>query len=171
MVSGQPDTALWRLPQFLAMGFIGCVLLLLSGGCTESQVVQVNEANFRHEVLESDQPVLVNFDKDGCPICIPTTFAMESLVKEYQGRAKIAHFSIMTAYWTFPSWEIKNRYQIYYVPTVILFDKGVEVERWNVMYFEGPYRDGLNSVLANRAKRPSPANQPNVDQPINNRIP
>jgi thioredoxin-like negative regulator of GroEL len=49
--------------------------------------------------------------------------------------------------------EIKERYDIFYIPTVILFDKGVEVDRWRLVVMEDVYRYGLNKFLKTRQAR------------------
>lgn len=132
-----------------AAGLGLCVLLAVhAGGCGESHVVSVDKTNFRKLVLDSDKPVLMDFDKYGCAICIPTSIAMQQLSNEYYGRATVAHFTIMSFYWTFPAWEIKQKYNIYFVPTVILFNKGVEVKRWDGGTWTADlYRQELDRLL------------------------
>jgi hypothetical protein len=79
------------------------------------------------------------------------------LAKDYDGRAKIAKFMIMRPWWTFPYWEFKQQYQIYYVPEVLLFNKGVEVKRWQMMYLADPYRTELDKVVAPVGGSPAPS--------------
>ncbi|MCX5673724.1 MAG: hypothetical protein NTX87_01840 [Planctomycetota bacterium] len=78
---------------------------------------------------------------------------MDDLAREYWCRIKVARFMVMTRYLDVPSPEIKERYDITYIPTVILFDKGVEVDRWRLVVMEDVYRYDLNKFLKARAAR------------------
>jgi len=78
---------------------------------------------------------------------------MDDLAREYWGRIKVARFMAMTRYLDVVSPEIKERYDIFYIPTVILFDKGVEVARWRLVVMKDVYRYDLNEFLKARATR------------------
>lgn len=76
---------------------------------------------------------------------------MDDLAREYWDRIKVARFMVMTRYLDVPSPAIKERYDITYIPTVILFDKGVEVDRWRLVVMKDVYRYDLNKFLKARA--------------------
>jgi thioredoxin-like negative regulator of GroEL len=78
---------------------------------------------------------------------------MDDLAREYQGRIKVTRFMAMTRFAEVTSPEIKERYDLTYIPTVILFDKGIEVERWRLVVMEDVYRYDLNKFLKARAMR------------------
>jgi thioredoxin-like negative regulator of GroEL len=80
---------------------------------------------------------------------------MDDLATVYWGRIKVARFMVMTRYLDVPSPEIRERYDIVYIPTVILFDRGVEVDRWRLVVMEDLYRHDLNKFLKARAARAS----------------
>jgi hypothetical protein len=65
---------------------------------------------------------------------------MDDLAREYWGHVKVARFMAKTRYFDVPSPEIIERYDIFYIPTVILFDKGIEVCRWRLVVMEDVYR-------------------------------
>ena len=86
---------------------------------------------------------------------------MDDLAREYWGRIKVARFMAKTRYFDVPSPEINEKYDIFYIPTVILFDKGVEVARWRLVVMKDVYRYDLNKFLKARAARaPKPAAAP-----------
>jgi len=86
---------------------------------------------------------------------------MDDLAIEYWGRVKVARFMAKTRYFDVPSPEINEKYDIFYIPTVILFDKGVEVARWRLVVMKDVYRYDLNKFLKARAARaPKPAAAP-----------
>jgi thioredoxin-like negative regulator of GroEL len=78
---------------------------------------------------------------------------MDDLARKYWGRIKVARFVAMTRYFDVPSPEIRERYNLVYIPTVILFDKGVEVDRWRLVVMEEVYRYDLDKFLKARAAR------------------
>jgi thioredoxin 1 len=148
-----------RLFRAALLGPAACLLLaMLAGGCESGNVTELSDPDhFRREVLESDVPVLVDFYKGGCPICWPLDPVLVQLAKEYEGRAKIAKFMIMMPWWTFPYWDFKQQYQIYFVPEVLLFHKGVEVKRWPMMYLIDPYRAELDKLVPPPGGGPAPS--------------
>jgi hypothetical protein len=75
---------------------------------------------------------------------------MDDLAKEYVGRARVARFMIMTSYMSVPSTRIRDRYDINFVPIVVLFNRGVEVSRWTMIYMEDMYRSELDKLVPPR---------------------
>jgi hypothetical protein len=59
----------------------------------------------------------------------------------------VAKFELMKAYFVITSEELRQQYQITAVPTVILFVRGREQQRWVMEYDLDEYRRGLNSAL------------------------
>jgi hypothetical protein len=81
---------------------------------------------------------------------------MDDLAKQYMGRVRVAKFMIMTGYGTLPSTRIRDKYDINFVPIVVLFNRGIEVKRWTMIYMEDMYRDELDKVVRGRPVTPSP---------------
>jgi thiol-disulfide isomerase/thioredoxin len=79
---------------------------------------------------------------------------LDQLANEYADRVKVARFQVLTFVFGVPSREIKERYNIVLVPTVILFDNGKEVERWFAEFSAAKYRTAMDELLARR-KTPS----------------
>ncbi|MCX5685352.1 MAG: hypothetical protein NT049_16975 [Planctomycetota bacterium] len=78
---------------------------------------------------------------------------MDDLAREYWGRIKVVRFMAMSRYFDVPSPAIRDKYDLTYIPTVILFDKGVEVDRWRLVVMEDVYRYDLNKFLKARAAK------------------
>lgn len=123
--------------------------LLFCSGCqsNDGQVIQLHNPSEFNALIQGDQPVLVDFYKDGCPICVPLDPVFDQLAQDYSGRARIARFSIMTSYWTIPYWDFKQEHEIDTVPEVHLYYKGREVKRWTMMYMSQPYRNELDKLV------------------------
>ena len=83
----------------------------------------VNDANFDKEVLESSEPVLVDFWAAWCAPCRKLTPIIDEIGKQYTGRMKVAKLNVDEA------GAIAARYGIKSIPTVILFKDGKAAEQ------------------------------------------
>ena len=79
--------------------------------------------NFEADVLKSDLPVLVDFTAEWCGPCQAIAPVIDSLAKEYDGRAKVIKVDVDAEA------ELGARYSVMSIPTLILFKDGVESER------------------------------------------
>jgi thioredoxin len=86
-------------------------------------VTEVNDANFEMEVLNSSQPVLVDFWAAWCAPCRMLAPTVESVAQEYQGKAKIVKLNVDENVGTSSSYGIKG------IPTLVLFRNGKEADR------------------------------------------
>lgn len=81
-----------------------------------------NDENFEQEVLEQDQPVLVDFWKPGCPPCETIAPVMEEIAEEVE-QAKVGKLNVMK------NPETAGEHNVRAVPTLIIFNKGEPAER------------------------------------------
>ena len=124
------------------------VLALVAAGCAGDKVTRIaDEAAFQKIVIDANQPVLVDFYKGGCATCIPLDGVMDQLVDEYKGRAIIAKFQTMTLLFGIPSRQLKEKYDIVFFPTAILFVNGQEKRRWIIRYGITGYRKELDQLV------------------------
>lgn len=82
----------------------------------------VTKDNFQDEVLNSDQPVLVDFWAAWCQPCKMTEPIVEELAREYDGKVKIAKVNVDH------DPEISQQFGIMSIPTFLLFKGGQPVE-------------------------------------------
>ena len=80
--------------------------------------VILNDQNFSQEVLNSNQPVLVDFFADWCGPCKMQGPIIEELAGEMTGRAKIGKLNVDSA----P--ETAGKYSVMSIPTIIIFSGG-----------------------------------------------
>jgi thioredoxin 1 len=80
--------------------------------------VTLSDGQFRTEVLDSTQPVLVDFWATWCAPCLAMEPALEELAEKYAGRAKVAKLNIEDNQLTPQQWGIRS------VPNLLLFKGG-----------------------------------------------
>jgi thioredoxin 1 len=85
--------------------------------------LRLTDKNFEDEVLDADQPVLVDFWSSWCPPCKMTEPVVEALADERAETLKVGKLQVdqnpVTA----------NRYEVMGVPTFLLFRDGEVLAR------------------------------------------
>ena len=130
---------------------VGVALVMLGAGCTHeyaSITPLMDQQDFQEKVLQSSKPVLVEFYKDSCPTCVLQEAVMDKLTAEYEGRVAFTKFKITKLDFSTTSRELKDRYKLFWVPTVLLFVDGQEVKRWELNHLGDEFRTALDDVLA-----------------------
>jgi thioredoxin 1 len=85
--------------------------------------IQVTEQNFDSEVLQSTQPVIVDFYADWCGPCKMIAPALEEIATELTGKVKIAKVNIDDQA------ALAQRYNIQSLPTLLYFQNGQVVSQ------------------------------------------
>jgi thioredoxin 1 len=129
-----------------------CTLLaLLAGGCaSDKAVVYGSPAEVEKVIAGTPQPVLLMFFKGGCASCAALEPIFDQLAAEYQGKAVVGKFMILTLVFEVTSPELKDQYGVVFVPHVILTVNGQEKQHWIMDYNIDDYRKALNEVLGNK---------------------
>ena len=83
-----------------------------------SNLIEVTDAEFDAEVLQSDIPVLVDFWADWCAPCRMVGPVIAQLAEERVGELKVAKLNVDQ------NRETAAKYKILSIPTVILFRDG-----------------------------------------------
>ncbi len=79
---------------------------------------------FEADVLNSDQPVLVDFWAEWCMPCKALTPTIDELASEFQGRAKVGKMNIDDHR------NVAIQHHVHNIPTVLVFNKGEVVAKW-----------------------------------------
>lgn len=82
------------------------------------KITTITDDNFESEVLNSDEPVLVDYWAEWCGPCKALTPVLEDVAPEYAGKVKIAKMNIDEN----PATPVK--YGIRSIPTLMLFKNG-----------------------------------------------
>lgn len=81
-------------------------------------ISSVNDASFETDVLQSDNPVLVDFWAEWCGPCKMIGPILEEVAKERKGKLTIAKINIDE------NSETPVKYNVLGIPTLILFKQG-----------------------------------------------
>ncbi len=88
-----------------------------------ANIENVNDENFGQVVLESKQPVLVDFWAQWCGPCRSLAPIVDALAEQYAGTARIVKLNVDD------NPALVERYRVQAIPTLILFRDGEEKQR------------------------------------------
>ena len=83
-----------------------------------SHTLEFSDQNFEQDVLNSPQPVLVDFWATWCAPCRMMSPTVDAIAAEYAGRAKVGKLNVDE------NLTVASRYGIRSIPTLLLFKAG-----------------------------------------------
>jgi len=106
-----------------------------------SKVQEVTEVDFQSQVLESEQPVLVDFWAPWCGPCRMIAPIIEQLAAENAGKAKVVKLNVDDAQ------NLAAGYGINSIPTIMVFKGGQVVERFVGVQSKQRLQDALDRAI------------------------
>ena len=88
-----------------------------------AEAVEVTDATFEAEVLNSETPVVLDFWAEWCRPCRQLTPIIEQLAEKYQGRIKVVKLNIDDNPVT------PGRYEVRAIPTILAFQNGQVIQQ------------------------------------------
>jgi thioredoxin 1 len=106
-----------------------------------ADVLNVGDSDFKKEVLESQQPVLVDFWATWCAPCRAIAPAVEELATQYKGRVKVAKMNIDD------NQDTPQQFGVRSIPTLLIFKGGKVVEQIVGAVPKSKLEDALKKVV------------------------
>ena len=104
-------------------------------------VLNIGDREFKKEVLDSQQPVLVDFWATWCAPCRAIAPAVEELATQFKGKVKIAKMNIDD------NQDTPQQYGVRSIPTLLLFKGGRVVEQIVGAVPKARLEDALKKVV------------------------
>jgi len=104
-------------------------------------MITLTDENFEKEVIKNEKPILVDFWSPTCPPCVMLGPIIEEIAKEFEGRIKVGKLNVME------NQETAEKYEIFSIPTIIIFKEGEIKERAVGLRPKQVIIDKLNSIL------------------------
>jgi thioredoxin 1 len=87
-----------------------------------SAALQVTDASFKQDVLDSDIPVLVDFWAPWCGPCRMVAPVVDEIAQQYEGKVKVVKLN------TDENPNVASQYGIRSIPTLMIFKGGQRVD-------------------------------------------
>jgi len=86
-------------------------------------VVRASDTNFKQEVLDAEEPVLVDFWAEWCMPCRMLGPTVDQIAKAYEGKLKVCKINVDE------SADTASKYEIMSIPSIMIFKGGQAVEK------------------------------------------
>ena len=100
------------------------------------------DGNFKAEVLDSNEPVLVDFWAEWCGPCRMVGPVVEKIAEEYSGKLKVGKLNVDE------NSETPQKYGVQGIPTLIFFKSGKDASRVVGYQPEEKLKETVDSVLS-----------------------
>jgi thioredoxin 1 len=104
--------------------------------------LELTDANFQEEVLDSDVPVLVDYWAEWCMPCKMLAPTIDELAEEFQGKLKVGKMD------TDSNRDTSMKFGISAIPTLILFKNGEVVKKFVGLQQKNDLKAALEEAIA-----------------------
>ncbi len=108
----------------------------------DAKYITATEENFKSEVIESSQPVLVDFWAEWCGPCKMIAPAIEELAADFDGKAKVVKVNVDEQ----P--RLAQEYGVRSIPTLLFFRDGKVAEQLVGAAQKEALAEKLNRLIA-----------------------
>jgi thioredoxin 1 len=131
----------------LALGalVVACEHATTQSSHDDPNIVTLTASNFKEQVLQSSQPVLVDFWADWCAPCKVLAPTISEVAKEYSGRLKVGKVDVDKHE------ALVEQFSVEGFPTVLLFKDGKVVDRTLGVVEKSVLQEKINKLLPAQA--------------------
>jgi thioredoxin 1 len=101
---------------------------------------EFTDGNWKSEVLDSPIPVIVDFWAPWCKPCLNLTPTIEKLAADYEGKVKVGKMNCDE------NQEVPGSQRIVAIPTVLIFQNGIEKDRLVGVNSEAKFKASLDKL-------------------------
>jgi len=109
---------------------------------SNTMAVEITDSNFDELVMNSTQPVVVDFWAEWCGPCRIIGPVIEELSKEYEGRAIVGKVDVDA------NSEVSAKFNVRSIPTVLFIQNGVVVDKSVGAVPKAALAEKLNALLS-----------------------
>ena len=101
----------------------------MTGVINKDNIFDLNLEDFEEKVLKAsyEKPILVDFWADWCNPCLFIAPILTDVINHYDGEILLAKLEVDSG----KNMKLAGRYQVRGFPTIILFEKGLEIDRFS----------------------------------------
>jgi len=119
-----------------------CIISLVKGLINVGNVKQITDADYKSEVLDSKEPVLVDFWAPWCPPCKMLAPVLDKVAEDLSGKIKFVKVN------TDENQQNASQLGVSGIPTLIFYKDGKEIERMVGALPQAQLEAKLNSLLS-----------------------